>query len=360
TEYTYDALDRVQSVRDADGRSASYHYDAAGRLARVLDSVSGETRYTYDILDRLTAELSDRGLVQYAYNGAGQLVRRTVNGAEATTYAYDAAGRVTDITHNAKAVHYAYNQAGDLTALTLPNGIRQAYEYDERGALGSIVYTSPTGAELDRLDYEYDAAGQRIRRSRAQGASVPETPFTATYDADNRMLTYNGHGLTYDENGNLTERQSEAGPVTYTWDARDRLTAIDGPNGHASFTYDHAGRRIEATINGQTTRYLYDGPQAVAELQGNALGAVYHTGLGIDEVLARYAAGGDRSLLTDALGSVIAQADEGGALPTTYGYSPFGEVATEGEASDNPLQYTGRENDGTGLYYYRARYYDPA
>ena len=26
----------------------------------------------------------------------------------------------------------------------------------------------------------------------------------------------------------------------------------------------------------------------------------------------------------------------------------------------NPLQYTGRENDGTGLYYYRARYYDPA
>ena len=30
-----------------------------------------------------------------------------------------------------------------------------------------------------------------------------------------------------------------------------------------------------------------------------------------------------------------------------------------GPDEGNSLQYTGRENDGTGLYYYRARYYDP-
>jgi RHS repeat-associated protein len=30
-----------------------------------------------------------------------------------------------------------------------------------------------------------------------------------------------------------------------------------------------------------------------------------------------------------------------------------------GPDEGNALQYTGRENDGTGLYYYRARYYDP-
>ncbi|MBJ7313520.1 RHS repeat-associated core domain-containing protein, partial [Rugamonas sp. CCM 8940] len=33
---------------------------------------------------------------------------------------------------------------------------------------------------------------------------------------------------------------------------------------------------------------------------------------------------------------------------------------TADAAVDNPFQYTGRENDGTGLYYYRARYYAPA
>ncbi len=34
-------------------------------------------------------------------------------------------------------------------------------------------------------------------------------------------------------------------------------------------------------------------------------------------------------------------------------------MTVSGEASDNLFQYTGRENDGTGLYYYRARYYSP-
>ena len=42
-----------------------------------------------------------------------------------------------------------------------------------------------------------------------------------------------------------------------------------------------------------------------------------------------------------------------------YAYSPYGETVALGPDEGNPLQYTGRENDGTGLYYYRARYYDP-
>ncbi|MGE5894357.1 MAG: RHS repeat-associated core domain-containing protein [bacterium] len=46
-------------------------------------------------------------------------------------------------------------------------------------------------------------------------------------------------------------------------------------------------------------------------------------------------------------------------MRTQYTYDPFGNVTISGEASDNPFQYTGRENDGTGLYYYRARYYSP-
>ena len=42
-----------------------------------------------------------------------------------------------------------------------------------------------------------------------------------------------------------------------------------------------------------------------------------------------------------------------------YAYSPYGESQSLGPDDGNPLQYTGRENDDTGLYYYRARYYDP-
>jgi len=61
----------------------------------------------------------------------------------------------------------------------------------------------------------------------------------------------------------------------------------------------------------------------------------------------------------DALGSVIALTDENGIIKTQYVYDPYGNTAISGEESDNPFQYTGRENDNTGLYYYRARYYSP-
>src|SRR5262249_15114417 len=36
-----------------------------------------------------------------------------------------------------------------------------------------------------------------------------------------------------------------------------------------------------------------------------------------------------------------------------------GTTTASGAANANAFQYTGRENDGTGLYYYRARYYHP-
>ena len=42
---------------------------------------------------------------------------------------------------------------------------------------------------------------------------------------------------------------------------------------------------------------------------------------------------------------------------TTYTYAPFGASAASGSSSSNAAQFTGRENDGTGLYAYRARYY---
>jgi RHS repeat-associated protein len=48
-----------------------------------------------------------------------------------------------------------------------------------------------------------------------------------------------------------------------------------------------------------------------------------------------------------------------GSVFGTYAYSAYGETVPLGPDGGNPLQYTGRENDGTGLYYYRARYYDP-
>jgi RHS repeat-associated protein len=81
--------------------------------------------------------------------------------------------------------------------------------------------------------------------------------------------------------------------------------------------------------------------------------------LAIDEVLARYGSSGNRTLLTDALMSVIAQANDDQSVGNFYAYSPYGQSVTLGPDGGNDLQYAGLRNDGTGLYYAINRYFDP-
>jgi RHS repeat-associated protein len=97
----------------------------------------------------------------------------------------------------------------------------------------------------------------------------------------------------------------------------------------------------------------------VQELNGTTVVANLLTGLGIDEYLTRTDTGGSSHFLSDALGSTVALSDGAGALPTSYTYAPFGAASLTGSATANAFDYTGRENDGTGLHYYRARYYHP-
>lgn len=126
-----------------------------------------------------------------------------------------------------------------------------------------------------------------------------------------------------------------------------------------SFQYDAFGRRITKTLNGSSTNLLYDGQQVVQELNGGTPTANLLTGLRLDEYFQRTKGSTTSMYLQDALGSTIGLTDGTGAIQTTYAYDPYGNVTASGAANDNPYQYTGRENDGTGLDYYRARYYSP-
>ncbi|MCA9458265.1 MAG: RHS repeat-associated core domain-containing protein, partial [Nitrospira sp.] len=65
------------------------------------------------------------------------------------------------------------------------------------------------------------------------------------------------------------------------------------------------------------------------------------------------------TFLTEGIGSTLALTDGTGTIQTEYSYEPFGLVTVAGTSSTNPFQFTGREHDGTGLVYYRARYYSP-
>ena len=133
------------------------------------------------------------------------------------------------------------------------------------------------------LEYQYDADGRVTQKtgSLAQGV-LPAAVSGNVFNAANEMTAFNGAALTYDPNGNLTND----GTNTYSWDARNHLTAIAGANS-ASFVYDPMGRRDQKTINGTSTQFLYDSLNPVQEIQNGAPSANMLTGLGIDEYFQR-------------------------------------------------------------------------
>lgn len=363
TTFTYDALNRLTGVGYADGSTTTMAYDIVGRLMFLDDSTGGRIDLAYDTLNRVVRETTAQGTLAYTYDAIGRRASMTVNGLTPVTYIYDAASRLTQVTQGTQTVGITYDAAGRRTSLTYPNGTTATYSYDAASRLTSIIHAKgPTSVES--ISYGYDAAGNRTSAVRGSNPAtfLPAT-LQASYDATNEQLRLNSAtpNMTYDANGNLTSRIEDTGTTTYTWDARNRLIAVSGPNLTASFVYDALNRRISKTVNGVTTQYLYDRKNVMLEMANGAITASYLRSLSLDEPFVRVGMNGTNTEFYhhDALGTTLLLTDGTGAVKTTYTYTPFGEATVTGTASTNPFQYAGRENDGTGLYYYRARYYSP-
>jgi len=130
------------------------------------------------------------------------------------------------------------------------------------------------------------------------------------------------------------------------------------------YKHDVAGRRSEKIVDGYATRYVYDGSHVIAEYDGNNnLLRKYVYGPGIDQPVSMIEVADSNAAYYyhyDALGSVIALSDSSGDTVQTYEYSVFGEPAVEDANHTNPYMFAGRRYDvEIGLYYNRARYYNP-
>jgi len=97
-------------------------------------------------------------------------------------------------------------------------------------------------------------------------------------------------------------------------------------------------------------------------MTANASGAAvarYARTQNIDEPLAMLRSGATSYYHADGLGSITSLSNSAGSIANTYTYDSFGKLTASTRSLVNPFQYTARESDTeTGLYYYRARYYD--
>ena len=139
------------------------------------------------------------------------------------------------------------------------------------------------------------------------------------------------------------------------------FTAVNpSPVTTSTYRYDGLGRRIEKVANGQTKRYIYDGEDILLEYDGsNVLQARYTHGPGIDEPIAVTQGASTFFYHQDGLGSVTELTDSTGSVAKAYAYDAYGNILESPGTVNQPYTYTGREFDSeSGLYYYRARYYD--
>jgi RHS repeat-associated protein len=279
----------------------------------------------------------------------------TASGQPLISYTYDNDDRLTQITQGSLTVSFSYDAASRVIAQTAPNGVITEYSYDDCSRLAGNLYKKGN-TTIGNLTYDYDLAGRRIGVGGSFARTgLPQQVPTATYNASNQQTGFGSQTQTYDLNGNLTSD----GTNTYTWNARNQLASITGPGISANFQYDALGKRIGKTLNGLSTAYLYDGANIVQEQVSGSANVDLLTG-GVDQFFNRTDSVATTTPLSGAVGSTIALVDATGAVQTQYTYEPFGKAAASGTASSNTAKYTGREDDGTGLYYYRARYYSPS
>ena len=199
--------------------------------------------------------------------------------------------------------------------------------------------------------YTYDKVGNR-------------TDLGAVLAPGNRLVKFNGDSLVYDADGNLTTRIRAGSPIQRLyWNSLGQLVAVWTSGADSvSFGYDGAGRRVRKWTVTLTTRYLYDGDDLLAELDGAGNRVAEYTYYpGIDRPQSVRRGGQMYYYAQDFPGNVVGLVNSSGTVTNQYRYTPWGatELAQEGVA--NSLRFGGRQYDSeTGLYYNRARYYDPA
>ena len=158
---------------------------------------------------------------------------------------------------------------------------------------------------------------------------------------------------------------SGSATTTYAYDIENRLTSVTTSSSTTTFGYSAEGRRLKR-VSGGTTTYFGNDPVSPSRMDDTiedytstgTKTATYLHGIGGDELLG-YKTTAWYEYHGDALDSVTRTTDSAGATASTYRYDTFGAIRGQ-SGSGNTYGFTSRENEAAlGLYYNRARYYNP-
>ncbi|MGT2461152.1 RHS repeat-associated core domain-containing protein [Sinomonas atrocyanea] len=395
TTDTYDPAGNKTGTTYSDGttHAESYTYTADNQQAAMADA-SGTTTSTYDSLGRLTAQTNGNGQnVGYAYGLAGKLTGIAYPNGQSITRTYDAAGRLTGVTDWAgHTTAFTPDADGNTVGTSYANGVTAAVSFDAAGRLSGITDTGPGNTALASFGYTRNDVGN-LTTTTVTGITAPNETYTYTprdqltgvntgtytydpvgnptalatgttlsYDAASQPTTYTLGGaatnLTYDTQGNRTTGPGPNGTAaaSYVWDQANRLTGASG----STATYDATGLRATRTPTGGTTaHYAWDTRGIVPLMLTDGTTSYLYDDAG-NPVEQVDATGAVLYYQHDQYGSTRLLTDSAGAIAAAYTYDACGNLTAKTGTADTPLRWNGQTQDAdTGLYYLRARYYDP-
>ena len=181
------------------------------------------------------------------------------------------------------------------------------------------------------------------------------------YNADDQLSSE-----AYDQNGNTIA----TGGKNFTYDAENHLTSMTASGTAVTMIYDAFGNRVAKTVNGVTTRYLVEDdvnptgfPQVMDELAGNGMVERTYT-YGLQRISENQVVNNTWTPSFygyDGAGSVRQLTNAAGTVTDTYEYDAFGNKVNSTGTTPNNYLYRGEQFDSDiGLYYLRARYYNPS
>lgn len=380
--YQYNQRGQLSQANDPKGRTAANQYYDDGRLSQTTVANSSLTLY-YTPLggteryyltgdgESLDYDFYSTGLVKnkkvadfttnFTYDLAGNLTQMTDPFSLLTSYQYDNLNRPQTITVGGKTFTYEYYGDGMIKAVNYPDAsIRTEYTYDNINRLTTLI--NKKGSEIvSSFSYEYDKNGNIISVNENGSASQYE------YDALNRLSSItrpDGSELhySYDSRGNRTSVEvdiSNVIPGTFAYNDWEELESFTTNDNTYTYTYDAQGLRTKKTGPDGTTRYHCDNAGRVIA-ESDASNQVTAEIIWGHKPLARKVGSSYYYYLYNGHGDVVALTDETGQIVNSYSYDEWGNILNKQETISNPIRYGGEYFDEeSGLYYLRARYYDP-
>ncbi len=370
-EYIYDAYGNLKEKRSNGKRLVSYTHDRAGQITEIRDPEGVCTRYEYDILGRRSRIFNDDGLeVRYGYDALNRICDIRYGNGVKTAYTYDGDGNVRTLETRAGedvllSFAYRYDGNGNRTAKTGTqaalggitseitagnNALDISYNYDVRGQL---LEERRNGASVC---YAYDKAGNRIRKTDAQGE------IRYLYNEKNQLIAEESPAdrkqFSYDRQGGIIEEKNLAGIRRFSYNSRHQQTRVETETGNVQENrYDAEGLRFELLENGRRTSFVYHNGELLQEEGREEQGTSYHLGAGMEA----FRRGQELSYYhRDEQLSTALVTDGHRNVQNSYQYDAFGMSLGTTEKLNNRIRYTGQQyDDVTGQYYLRARYYNP-